>query len=669
MISPKLIERHTGFVPVCLFVISFFFCMWTGLAQGYISIVPILAICAIIGVCLCVGISFIGLVSKSDLHKTPLSIVLVSGALLSSILLYILRALTPLNMITSIAAIILFTFILGAYGYRKCVYSITKMMPKSSLLEICAISISCLATTFWCLDLLTPFVEGADGVTLRVWPDTFYHLSQISMFSIYDQDIPLSDVQFVNSQLGLYHYGSYAIASLFSSLTDQPPMVTYSAVYVPLALVLVYLAAFGTIQEFFGAWPAFVSTTVLATFPDPSDYGLSNWFFGYNWLQQIAPSGSYGVASACLALYFILKGIVESRIILCLSGFFFVILTGLFKAQIFVPLAITSIFIMAIFCGFFKARQRFSLLGLAILTVFVATSISQRIAALPSLRLDFSALKSYQISLLHTTPDGTLKTVFVRIMEDASEFFIWQVTAFSVFLYCSTLGLFGVTLLVSLCLRGNKASQAVKFAPLVVGLVYLILATGLAMELTKIGMPDEFLHRHFVWAYFVVTIFSVGAISKRIFMAADARAIPLKPVLLGLGVLLLYWPATLSSGIQSTLYQSAPYPVLSSCEMKAVHFIEEKSHENDILHDTAYNTGFRWSGLTGLRAYITDYGGYRVPDEVGGELQTLKGLEPNSLGLINYLRTQGVDWLISRQAVEGATLQVFQCGGLFVSKL
>jgi hypothetical protein len=341
----------------------------------------------------------------------------------------------------------------------------------------------------------------------------------------------------------------------------------------------------------------------------------------------------------------------------------------LFKAQIFVPLAIFSIFAPAFFYGFFKTLYRLILLILVILIVFTGTEISQKIAFLPSLRLDGSALDWYRAVLLSFTPEGMLKPIFASIMADATASPIRQYTTFSVFVFFSTFGVFGVTLLVSLFLPGDRASQSVRFAPLIVVLVYLVLASGLALEQSKMGTPEEFLHRHFVWAYFVVTIFSVAAISQFVFRATTTRMATIKSLLLGLGFLSLWWPISLSSGIQSAPYLSAPYPSISICEMEVAHFIEENSRETDILHDTAYNVGFRWSGLTGLRAYITDSGGYRMPDGARSTLETLKGLDVASQELSNYLSIQGVDWLISRQAMDGTALQVFQCGGLFVSKL
>lgn len=669
MINTKLMEPRAVLVPVYLFIISLFFCIWISIALGHIFVASIITISVILLTFLGVGISFIGLILSPNAHKIPFAITLTTGGLLTGISLYVLRSLTPLGMAGSFYAIIAITFILGAYVYRKNQHSFLNVMPKSSLLEICTIVIFCLATTFWCLDLFTPFVGGADEISIRVWPDTFYHLSQISIFSIYDKDIPLPDVQFVKSDQGLYHYGSYTVASLFSNLTRSSPIVAYSAVYVPLALILVYLAALGLIQEFFGAWPAFISTTVLATVPDPSFYGLKSPFFGYNWLQQIAPSGAYGVACACVALYFILKGIRENRIQHILVGFIFVVLTVFFKAQIFIPLAMFSVLAPAALYGSFKAPYRLILLAIVTLCIFCAMAISQKIAPIPSLRLDGSALDWYRSILLSFTPDGAFKTRFTAFMGDASASHVWQYSTFAVFVFFSTFGVFGITLFAMPFLSSDRASRSVRFAPLIVVFIYLALASGLALEEGKMGTPEEFLHRHFVWAYFVVTIFSVAAIAQFALRASAINMARIAPVLLGLGVLSLWWPISLGSGIQSTPLPNAPYPTVSICEMEVARFIEENSRDTDILHDTANNVGFRWSGLTGLRAYITDSGGYRMPAGARSTLETLKVLDVASQENLDHLSDQGVDWLISRQTVDGATSQMFQCGTLFVSKL
>ncbi|WP_085310526.1 hypothetical protein [Planktotalea arctica] len=674
MLKASFINRSALLGTACLLIIVLFLSLWARLSLGQISALAIVSLLAIVLSFFAAGLVFTRFVSEPC--TTPLSIVLVSGGLLTGIALYILRALTPLGMTSSYLVFVALIGICALYQLRqknlrqKIMW--LKFMPECSVPEVCAILIACLATTFWCQDLFMPFSHGPTGeITLTIWADVFYHLSQISNFSIHDKDFPLSDVQFVRSSPGLYHYGSYTVAALFSASTQSLPIVSYSAIYVPLALVFVYLAGFGIIRDFFGVWPAFISMTFLATFPDPSFYGLRNPFFGYNWLQQIAPSGAYGVACACIALYFILKACAENRAGPLWAGLVFVILTGLFKAQIFVPLVITAVFFPVLFYGAFNAKTRLIGLISIIFAIFLGTKISQSTALLPSLTLDGSALEWYRTVLLSFTPEGGLKSVFSALMGDASASYVRQYTTFAVFLFFSTLGVFGIALLASLFIEQARMHSAVKFAPFLVVAVYLVLASTLALEQRKMGTPEEFLHRHFVWAYFVVSLFSLAAISQAVLKMptpkmAAAGAPVIKALAVGLGVLSVYWPASVSSGIQSAPYLSAPYPRISSCEMEAVEFINARSARTDILHATDYNKGFRWSGLTGLRAYVTDSGGYRIPEGAQGALDNLVGLEVGSQAFMSYLRSQGVDWLVSRQSLEE---QMFHCGAVFVSRL
>lgn len=670
MLNTSMTERSALASAACLALLSLFFCFWASIALGRVSAPAVLAILALLPGLFGTGFVFFKFASNSGTREASFSIILVTGGLLVSIALYALRALTPLGIISSSLVIVLFLLGAGLYSFWRNRQTLADMLPKSALPEVFAIALIGLAITFWCQDLFAPFVEEQGEIILHAWPDTFYHLSQISIFSITDAEIPLSDVQFVLAAQGLYHYGSYTAASLFSALSNASPMAAYSSVYVPLGLLFAYLAAYGIAQEFFGSWPAFVATTVLATLPDPSFYGLGNPFFGYNWLQQIAPSGAYGVACACVALYFILKGIVETRVKTVMIGFLFVVLTALFKAQIFVPLAIASPFLAILFYGTFKTIPRAIALVLAMLAMLVTTELTQKSASVPTLRLDGSSLEWYRIVLLSFTPESSLKTAFSVLMGDENAGILRQYVTFAFFTLFSTLGVFGAALLALLFVPAAMGYKSVKFAPLLVVAIYLILASGLALEKNSIGTPEEFLHRHFVWAYFIACTFSIATLAQLAFKMAwlDMRAVKL--ALVGFGFLFLSWPLLLSTGIQSAPYLGAPYPRLSVCEVGAARFLSGTAAKSDIIHNTAYNIKFRWSGLSGLRAYITDSGGYRMPGGAQGALDTLKEFEnPSSQGPVSYLRAQGVDWLISKGPVEGVGAQAFHCGDVFISKI
>lgn len=662
-------KRNICLGHVCLGTIAFYLVLWVWLAAEQVSFVSIAFIISFVITAFGAGtLTVRGLSVRS---VTPISLIFVIGGLVAACGLYFLRVATPMGLELSYLVVFSCVVILMLVPSLSSNATLNKV-PRCTAIELLATIYAGAATTIWCQDLFRPFiVDGVNSFSIVAWQDIFYHLSQIANLGLYDPEFKLSDVQHAFSRPSLYHYGSYMPAAIYSALTESQPLIAYTAVYVPLGLLFVYLTGFSLVYVFFGSWPALVSLSVLAAIPDPSFYGLSNWFFGYNWLQQIAPSGAYGVACAGVALFYLLVACAKQRWAIFGIGLLFVLVTAFFKVQIFVPLLMVSLFFPILFFGELSGWIR-GLLGLVlIVAIFIVSLLSERISMLPSLQLDGSALIWYRSLLLEYTASGVLKTGFLVLLGDLTTSEVWQYLTFAFFVYWTTFGVVGIALFAGLILARGTVIKAVSFAPFLVAVVYLALASFITLEKNKMGMPEEFLHRHFVWAYFVVTLFSVascsrGLLAKRFSRSRSSPSPIVKCAILATSAVFLFWPVHFSSGIQAAPVGNAPYPKLSGCVIAAAEYLRANADRADIIQDTKNNLDFRWSGLTGLRAYVTDSRGFRVPEDTERVLKQLTDQEASSAKYISYLRALGVDWLITYKPT-GA--DAFKCGDVFVARL
>jgi hypothetical protein len=136
------------------------------------------------------------------------------------------------------------------------------------------------------------------------------------------------------------------------------------------------------------------------------------------------------------------------------------------------------------------------------------------------------------------------------------------------------------------------------------------MSLGLAMDVRRVGTPDEFLNRPLVWAYFAVVVWTAGGAYAARFGTALPRRLPVRIaavllVLLGLAVRfpgrfhnLQTFPAWPGFG---SFEEFASFPL---CRVQASLYIREHSRDQDILQDSENDFHYLTTGLAERQAFV-----------------------------------------------------------------
>jgi hypothetical protein len=130
------------------------------------------------------------------------------------------------------------------------------------------------------------------------------------------------------------------------------------------------------------------------------------------------------------------------------------------------------------------------------------------------------------------------------------------------------------------------------------------MALGLALDNRGVGTPEELPHRPFVWMYFVVVTW-LGALAGLAFVRSKRLQRVSRPILLSLVFGLLAFPAVKAAGIQrvSTMSTSSYVPY-STALLQAADYMRTHGDRRDVFQDSAFDTNYLVSALSGRRAYV-----------------------------------------------------------------
>ena len=221
----------------------------------------------------------------------------------------------------------------------------------------------------------------------------------------------------------------------------------------------------------------------------------------------------------------------------------------------------------------------------------------------------------------------------------------------------STFGLWIVVYgLAFLCLM-PKTSKRVLVFPLLVFLNYLVMALELAMDTRKVGTPEELLHRPFVWAYFVIVVWTSAGlyallIGNRPPRSLSARVFTAMLVLASLAV-----PIAFAHNIQTMpawngfgsykLINSVPSGLVAACL-----YIRKESGPQDLVQDSENDPKFVVTALAERQEFAVGNaaGGIRAPNGLGQRLDELTGFKntADTEELKEFARNQRISWYILR---------------------
>ena len=583
--------------------------------------------------------------------KEQLTLQLLFGFFIVNTLLFILIITTPLKVTTIFEILIFCGLFLTLFAPKK---NAVRPSTESQLPALLCLFISGFGATLWCHDALS--LPSNDGHTIffPIWQDSFSHARQISAFAQAHGVSSLSYFTMAGMPLRLYHYASYMMPSVASSLTGLSAYNIFASLLIPLGIFLSGLAAFSLATTFWGTWAALAGTASIVLLPDAYQQGFQNKFLSYHFLQQVGPAGLYGTACVALAWVFILEGCRSKKNSLIALGYIFLAITLCYKAHLFVA---NAYLILIYPCFFFlQCRMRWRLLIAFLLTLLFCSviAVSQHSSSIPVIRLDGSSLHRYTTMLSNFTTPGPLHNFLLEKLVTHPFRAPWYQIGAAVMVFFCTLGIWGPLWMIITFFLRRKADLSTLIFPLVIIVNYLIMSLGLAFDTKHMGMPEELVHRPFVWAYFAVVAWTAGGLYFLFFENRFPKNLLARIICLLILLASCTTPFFFAHGLQTmpawgkTLTSNA-VPVDM---MKAMDYIRSHSSPLITLQDSEGDPCFIVTGLAERQAYAIS------PSELNvnlspalttrvQELEVFKKMTTER-ELFSFLQAHPIEWYLLR---------------------
>jgi hypothetical protein len=619
-------KNHTRwYSPVAWLWLAIAVTCYLCMAIGGVPIAGILVIASMFATFIFAGDSFVRITLGSDQRFSGAPVSLVIGALLSNVVFYLVALMLPFGL--GVDWLIVMALALSVSSAVKT-KSGTDVFRGSHGVDLIFAVVSTVAVMIWCLGILRPIEMTGSVVIFKTWPDAYYHMSQIGSLANSAGVASMNDLQMAGAPVQAYHLASYLFPALIQRLTQIPAWSAYSGFLVPFGLLLTACAAFSLALSVFGKWPALVAGLSVLLIPDAVHQGFGNQFMGgYYWLQLVAPGGTYGVASAAVAFLFLIEASRTGRWALVAIGYFFVLVTLMFKAQIFVAISFPAFLFPTLFMGRIRPVSR-AVLVVSLATVyFLVLGISQMSPSVPVMRLDGSGLASYSSMVMTFQDDGIVRRFWLAAIDAAHGSWILRALIFAPFVVITTFGFVAPLYLFVFSGIRKTSGAAIASFPVLVAAVYVLMATCLSLDTRHIGAPEEILHRPFVWAYFILLVWVVAGAYQCLFGDRWPALAPAKYAVIVLVLSLLAVPLTLSSEIQTYKRWNIGYQELPICQVKAADFIRTNTEPGDLIQDSLDDRRFILSGLSGRQSFAIDSGGFRAPAGVDARLASLRMLK------------------------------------------
>jgi hypothetical protein len=668
-IAPRFFVPFAWVDSAAVLVMVLFLIMWHARVTGEMTFAAGGALVLFVAMCLAYG--SIGCRLLSSLFASPAGVAfqLLLGYFVFNSLLFILALCSPLGMVANLA-ILAAIAVLGLLVIRKQLAFVVQTgndTDSDRWAAAVAILIACIGATIWCGDAQAPQEILNGNVIFKVWPDTFIHAREISVFAQAHGIGTVHDIKLAGGRAPIYHFASYLSPAAISALSGASAMQVYASFQLPVGIMLTGLAAFCLMGKLFGCWPGVASVIAIVLFPDR--------YLSYNFLSQVNLGMLYGIACAALAWMFVLDGCRRGKIATVLLGYAFLGLCAFYKAHIFVA----NSYLLMMFPFFFLRTVRPSLRAamgvLATLLFCMVVTWSQTNPRVPVLRMDGSGIGTYIVQLLHDYEAGWMKQYFRGIFITEKHGRIVQAMYAAIMILLSTFGVWLAIFAVAL-VRGRRiVTVGFWWFPILVIANYTVMTLGLALDTRNVGTPDELVNRPLVWAYFVIASWSAAACYRTVFgdklpAARAAGGIAFATVVCGISACysspnLQTFPGRFE---RTNFVESGSVPV---CMVKTAEYLRANSARGDVIHDENYDPGFMLTALSERQLYVgeTTFGGNSAMDQIRlNDIYPLSKMT-NAAQLKKFLSERGIDWVLQDPRTElawpGSIVHhpAFACGG------
>ncbi len=589
---------------------------------------------------------------------------LTVGVLLGNVLLFIFAFLSPFGIVINWLMILTVTVGLAWRMHGK---DFANIFLAKDMTEITVTLGAIVISTIWCLDILQPIKWTPEFMRITAWGDVFYHMSQINVFSRVDAISQASDILMGGMPFRPYHYASYLWPALITRATGLSSYFAFASFMLPVGLVVISLSAYTFCASIFGRPAALMAGLLILLLPDPAQQGFGNLFLGpFYWSIQTLPAMPYGLASSALAFAGLFCAFQSNQWRYIVTSYIFVISTLLYKAHLFVAISYPALILPALFMGMFSMRKR--IMAVLVLTLIYGSVIviANTIPSMPTMRLDGSGFIPYTSWLNDIQQPGLLK-------EWMNSHFIQghrlaKIIFYVVFVTITTFGWIGILYALIFWKLYQKVPAYIALFPIVVGGIYLVMALGLALNTGGVGLGEELVQRPFIWAYYVMIVWTVAGAYYGIWGTQFPAAMAMR-FLLGIFLLaMLAVPLAFSKNIQG--HTNSPELRLPRCIYDTAKYLSDHTDRFTVFQESGGDDLFAFMALSNRQGFVVDFHGSRLPVMAQKRIAQLKAIEEskNPAELVTYMKQNQIEYFINTREQPFAIAQnsdlspIYQCG-------
>lgn len=485
--------------------------------------------------------------------------------------------------------------------------AIPKLLPQNQRENVSGLDLVCVigslvAATAWSQDLILPTSPVEGGIVFKPWSDFFFHATIVAR-SLGTETLPqVGNFEWAGFPAITYHYGSYSLASCLAKVGRQPAYDTVVGFWAPFGSFLTGITSYALGRVLWGQGAGLAAFMGAVLIPDGAILNIAHPYYGYFWLQHIAPGGLYGVAIAGTALILIVQGRREERRVWIVSGVVVGVLIALFKVHIFAA-AFPLLFSFAILAWPPRKRLRWLVLGVCVAVGVALLTLANHFHVGPDVHFDFSGGPWYW-KFLAKMASGTPFESWYHVFGASHPFPSHLVQAIGLLLL-NVLGTFAVIApFVWLLAAWRKTWQAPEGISVTAVAILLLMTFCLSGNAT-LGNRDELIHRPFVWVYWLVGSLTAGRLFS---MAAGHRPrLSTWAVVVSI-VMLMLVPLRYGSGLERAKWSGADAHSSLRVDRGLVdcaYYIRGQPPTNALAQDSRFDELLILGGLSERRSFAS----------------------------------------------------------------
>ena len=429
------------------------------------------------------------------------------------------------------------------------VASIPRFLPSHrrdplSALGLLSVIVSLVAATGWSQDLIFPTTSVDRAVVFKPWSDFFIHATFVARSLRAETLFQVGNYEWKGFPAIFYHYASYSIPICLAKVGSLPGYATVVGFWAPFGSFLTGLASYALGRVFWSQAAGLAALVATSLIPDMALLNSAHPTYGYFWLQHASPGGLYAVAVAGIALILIFQGVREGRRVWIASG----VVTGafvvFFKIQIFA--AAFPLLVSFAIVGWPPRKQwQWLILGGCVAAGVAMLPLANRFYVGPNVQFDLSGSVWYW-QVLAKMANGTPVESWYRVFNNIHPFPSHLALAIGLLLV-NALGIFAIVApliwLFVACRKMWQASEGISLAAIA---ILMLMTFGMGGTGTS-DNAHEFIHRPFVWAYWLVGSLAAGRLFS--LLARRRRQLWTRAVVVS-SIALTLIPVCYGSGLQ-----------------------------------------------------------------------------------------------------------------------